>query len=250
MIPELDSLQLPEWLSEISENSSFPNLDHLLTDSLYYPACGFNGTPVKYLAGNVYSFIYADYHIKRKEFLQNLNGNEPECGFMNYHSICQREVFRQDIVQDDWHPTIIPTSQKERESLLKRERECTPFGHWSVWQRNDNAGAGVGPTRFSFFFLAGEMSAIYQGLYCRLGISPRILAIIQPGAMGGEWEDVESDDSFFKRVVCSNTAGLPEYLLYGGYGRGFYEQACWRDYKGERIVQLPERYAGLWKIIS
>lgn len=250
MIPELDSLQLPEWLSGISENSSFPNLDHLLTDSLYYPASGLNGTPVKYLAGNVYSFIYADYGIKRNEFLKNLNGNEPECGFMNYHSICQREVFRQDIVPYGWQPTIIPTSQREREILLQRERDCTPFGHWSVWQRNDNAGTEVGPARFSFFFLAGEISAIYQGLYCRLGISPRILAIIQPGAMGGEWESVTSDDSFFKGVVCSNTAGLPEYLLYGGYGRGFYEQACWREYEGQRIVQLPERYAGLWKINS
>lgn len=60
MIPELDSLLLPEWLSGISENSSFPDLYRLLTDSLYYPACGLNGTPIKYLAGNVYSFIYAD----------------------------------------------------------------------------------------------------------------------------------------------------------------------------------------------
>jgi len=94
------------------------------------------------------------------------------------------------------------------------------------------------------------MSAIYQGLYCRLSISPRVLAIIQPGSIGGEWESVTTDDSFFKKVVCSNAAGLPDYLLHGGYGQGYYERACWQEYDGERIVQLPERYAGLWKLNS
>ena len=91
-------------------------------------------------------------------------------------------------------------------------------------------------------------SAIYQGLYCRLRVAPLILAIIQPGALGGEWEMVDADDSFFKKVVRSNPAGMPEYLLYGGLGeRGSYAEPCWHEYRGKRIVQLPERYAGLWK---
>ncbi len=248
MINELAQQELPKWLSDITESSPLPNIYELLIDSLYYPACGFNGTPVKYLAGNIYSFVYADYGINKEDFLQNLNGNGPDCGFKNYHSICQREIYYNDIVPKNWRPTLIPSRDSSRIRLLQKEQSCTPFAHWSVWHRNPTVSDECGPIRFSFFFLAGEMSAIYQGLYCRLNISPKILAVIQPGSFGGEWENAAANDSFFKRVVSSNRAGLPEYLLHGGFGRGFYEEPCWWEYNGQRLVQLPERYAGLWKL--
>ena len=152
MIHEISELDVPGWLSNISEDSSLPNLDRILIDSLYYPASGLNGTPVKYLSGNIYSFIYADYGIKKDDFLNNLNGKGPDCGFMNYHSVCQQEVFRHEIVPDNWHPSIVPTTQRDRERLLQCERRCTPFGHWSVWQRDESANSDVGSLRFSFLF--------------------------------------------------------------------------------------------------
>jgi len=250
MITELPEMQTPEWLEAISRGnieSSFP-LSEIVKESLYYPASGLNGTPVKFLSGNILSFVYADYGITKNVFLANLNGNGPECGFMGYKSILQREISRNDIVPGGWRPPIVPMEEPERSRLLQQEKECQPFGHWSVWQRNPESEQSIGPNVFSFVFLSGEMSAIYQGLYCRLSIAPKILAIIQPGAMGGEWECVSSDDSFFKRVVKSNKAGFPEYLIYGGLGRGFYETPCWSEYWGHRLVQLPERYAGIWKL--
>jgi hypothetical protein len=252
MINELPKTQTPEWLEAISKSNGnnctiFP-LSDILTNSLFYPACGLNGTPVKFLAGNILSFVYADYGMTQNAFLANLNGSNPECGFYGYKSILQREIFRGDIVPNGWRPPVIPAKESEKSRLLQIEKKCQPFGHWSVWRRNQDFELSIGPDIFSFFFLSGEMSAVYQGLYCRLSISPKILAIIQPGAMGGEWECVSSDDSFFKRVVKSNKAGFPEYLIYGGYGRGFYENPCWSEYQGNRLVQLPERYAGIWKL--
>lgn len=160
----------------------------------------------------------------------------------------QKEIHRSDIVPNGWKPTITPPENHDRERLLALERECEPFGHWSIWQRNHETK--VGPDMFSFLFFAGEMSAIYQGLYCRLSIAPKILAIIQPGgAMGGAWECVTDNNSFFKSIVKSNPAGMPEYLLYGGIGiSSYYEEPCWNEYEGERLFRLPERYAGLWKL--
>jgi hypothetical protein len=241
---------MPAWLEAILHGNvdmQLP-LKDILKDSLYYPASGLNGTPVKFLAGNIFSFVYADYDVTREQFLHNLNGSEPECGFKGYRVVFQRDLVRNDIVPPNWRPAMLLQSEQQRRSLLERERECEPFGHWSVWQRNANAEGTCDAPAFSFIFFAGEMSAIYQGLYCRLCIAPKILALIQPGAMGGEWESVTSDDSFFKKVVASNKAGWPEYLLHGGFGRGFYDAACWDEYQGERLVQLPERYAGLWKL--
>lgn len=256
MITEIPILKTPDWLTFILKNpeaASFP-LKSILENSLYYPASGLNGTPVKYLAGNVYSFIYADYGVTKYEFLQNLNGKNKDAGFKNYHSILQKEIFRDDIVPAGWIPNIIPTGKKEIEKLLREEQRTQPFGHWSVWQRDESADNDVGPEIFSFFFLAGEMSAVYQGLYIRNNIAPKILSIIQPGTMGGEWECVTSDNSFFKKVVKANPAGMPEYLLHGGFGNGNgglgdpYPIPCWKEYEGPKITRLMERYAGIWKL--
>jgi hypothetical protein len=92
------------------------------------------------------------------------------------------------------------------------------------------------------------MSALYQGLYLRLAIAPRMLAIIAPGTMGGEWEEVESDDAFFRSVVYANPAGMPDYLVNGGYGSEVrYANPCWSDYGGAPLARLPERSAGVWR---
>ena len=245
---EISELECPKWLLDISEDSPFPGLEKILPDSLYYPACGFNGTPVKYLSGNIYSFVYADYGITRDDFLDHLKGKGEDDGFMHYHLVCQREVSRDE---------IMPANNMDKEKLSQMEKESEPFGHWSVWQRNDKVccDAGSLPLRFSFFFLAGEMSATYQGLYYQKNIVPRILAIIQPGGDSGRgWESPDNNDSFFKEVVSSHKKGLPPYLLYGGFGGPeYYECACWQEYRCDtckcaRVAQLPERYASLWRL--
>jgi len=94
------------------------------------------------------------------------------------------------------------------------------------------------------------MSCVFQTLFNRNNIRPKVLAIIQPGSgFGGGWEYTEGNQSFFKSVVQSNPAGMPEYLLFGGFGSSsFYEEPCWKEYQGERLIQLPERQAGLWRL--
>lgn len=240
MIHEISALETPTWLGEVNENSAFPKLEEILTDSLFYPACGFNGTPVKFLSGNINSFVYCDYDISETNFLDNLLGDRPECGFKNYRPIRCMKVPHHDLLTN-----ALP-DQPEHYRGPSVER----FIHWSVWERLSSAGPEAGAKRFSFLFFAGEMCEVYQSLYCKSMIAPRILALVQPGTMGGEWESVGQADSTFKKVVVSNTAGFPEYLLFGGFGKGFYETPCWSEYDGERIVQLPERYAGLWRIAS
>ena len=123
------------------------------------------------------------------------------------------------------------------------------FGHWAILKRDEDRDDSHGPRLVSILYFGGEMSAIYQGLYCRLKVAPKVLAIIQPGAIGGEWECVTRSDSFFHKVVASNPAGMPAYLLYGGM-RGCdadpYSAPCWNEYAEPRLVQLPERYASLF----
>lgn len=250
MIAAMPVRETPEWLKRIASGKGdlgFP-LTEILKDSLYYPACGLDGTPVKYLGGNVHSFIYADYGVSRRSFLANLNGTGRNDGFRGYRPVRQLELQRRDLVPPTWQPEIKPGNPYEIRILLERERNCFPFGHWSVWSRREEFPPEHGPEAFSLMYLGGEMSAVYQGLYLRNEIKPMVLALIQPGAFGGEWEAAGSNSSFFHKVVRSNPAGLPDYLLHGGYGRGFHEQPCWREYEGDRLQKLPAREAGLWRL--
>ena len=245
-------MEMPAWLREISERGEcerFPLME-ILQDSLYYPAAGLNGTPVKFLGGNIFSFIYADYGVSNREFLRNLNGIEKHCGFLGYTCALQREIRVGEIVPRGWVPPLLPENSYDRRFLLEQERRCDPFGHWSVWRRKPAFPPEHGPEAFSFLYLGGELNACYQALYIRNAIRPKVLAIIQPGSgFGGNWNHTEGNRSFFKCVVQSNPAGMPEYLLFGGFGSSsFYTLACWNEYVGERLVQLPERYAGLWKL--
>ena len=92
MIDQLAKMEMPDWLTSIlKDQENVPlNIENILKDSLYYPACGVNGTPVKHLVGNIFSFVYADYGIRRDVFLNNLHGSGEDDGFKNYHLIFEK----------------------------------------------------------------------------------------------------------------------------------------------------------------
>jgi hypothetical protein len=250
MIDALPVMPKPKWLLDAigKGGAAECHLEALLEGSLYYPACGLDGTPLKYLAGNIRSFVYADYEMTKAAYLDNINCKGKGCGFLGYHSVLQREIVRADIVPLGWRPSVVP-SGRFAERVRKRESGAQPFGHWSVWVRDCDSKADPRADAFSLLYLAGEMSAVYQGLYSRLGIAPKVLAIIQPGTMGGEWEAAAHDGSFFKSVVGSNPAGMPQYLLNGGYGPSeLYASPCWSDYQCSCLARLPERSTRLWEV--
>lgn len=250
MIESLPVHPVPAWLQQVADQPAYAGfpLKELLTDSLYYPACGLDGTPVKYLGGNVHSFVYADYHIRRREFLADLTGSGPGQGFSGYAPVLLREIRREQLMPAGWVPPLQPTDPRERRRLFENERNVEPFGHWSIWRRQPDKPENHGPELFSLLYLGGEMSATYQGLYIYRGIVPKVLAIIQPGSMGGEWESVARDGSFFRKVVKAHPRGLPPYLLTGSFIPGQHDRSCWSDYPGPPLQRMPGRNAELWRL--
>jgi len=249
MVEALPVLPVPSWFQrEIGMDEGSLPIPEILSDSLYYPASGLNGTPVKFLGGNVHSFVYADYGIPVKAMLSNLHGLDKDSGFKGFSLVREREVLHRELFPEDVRYDFIPTKRQienGRCSMTRHPEETA--GHWSIWQRQMEYPDAHGPELFSFLYICGEMSRVYQALYTKLRKRPLVLAIIQPGCFGGEWERTEDEDSMFKRVLSANPAGMPDYLLYGGYGGDWYDKPCWKDYEGKRLVQLPERRAGLWK---
>lgn len=238
--------KVPNWLEQAgrSPGTAKFELTDILKDSLYYPACQFDGTPIKHFSGLVHSFVYADYSVSKTDFLRNLRGGE---GLFGYRQVLDRDVNRDEVVPVGWHPPILPPRNKWR-VLQERQAGAEPFGHWSVWKREPQFSAEHGPEFLSLFYLGAEMSATYQGLYLRLGIVPKVITLIQPGCMGGEWEYPIEAGSFFKQVMNAHPNGLPEYLIRGTYTNGVEGTASdWPEYQIEAF-RIYERSATLWVI--
>lgn len=223
MLTQLPEIPVPEWLMSLLPskivNDPFP-LDLVLQNSLYYPACGFDGDPVKYLAGNVLSFINVDYSHTRDEFLTALK----EPGFYGYDLLATRPIKKEELVPNGWQPTPPNPTDGNPSSSDRWMKE--PFCHWAVFQRNENFPANHGPARFSLLYLCADGVAAFQALYIANSAAPKIVAIIQPGTgFGGNWTNFTNPQKILARSILQNPTGSPDILLDGGNkGTGFYQE--------------------------
>ena len=242
MIDQLPTLAFPEWLAGLSpimiKSGRFPLLE-LLGDSLYYPSSGFDGDPVRYLAGNILSFVYVDYGHDREEFMDVLRNP----GFRGYDLLATRSVTEQELVPLGWRPA--PPTPDDGDPSRYREWIKSPFCIWSVFSRGEAFPVDHGPRRFSLLYLCADGVAAFQALYVGNSVAPKAVAVIQPGTgFGGNWTDFRDPDKILARSVRENPAGQPEILLYGGIGpREFYHQSCWPDY-GNRLCFLAKGGGG------
>ena len=194
------------------ETRPFP-LREILQDSLYYPASGTQGAPIQYLAGNILSFVYVDYGYGRDDFRRELES----VGFKGYRNIGVRSVSRQELGQDRWVlADLHPNDGNPREHI---DWIKPFFCDWVILERCANYKNDHGPERFSLVFLCADGVAAFQALYVQNGISPKAIAIIQPGTgFGMNWTDFTDSERILGRSVLENPAGRPEILLNGGMG--------------------------------
>lgn len=230
MLNQLPEIAVPSWLNHLSpatiRNEPFP-LRKLLQDSLYYPSSGFDGDPIRYLTGNILSFIYVDYGHTQDEFMGALGSP----GFRGYDLVATRSVIEQELTPSGWNP-VLPT-RIDGNPLRYRDRIKKPFCSWSVFQRRADVPINHGPSRFSLLYLCADGVAAFQALYIANTAAPKAVAVIQPGhAFGGNWTDYTDPKQIFARSVLGNPSGRPAFLLYGGIGkRDYYRQSCWPDYQ-------------------
>jgi hypothetical protein len=247
MISELPIIKEPAWLSNCSKdsivNDPFP-LKDILKNSLYYPSSGFDGDPIKYLGGNILSFIYVDYGNSQDEF-QNALINS---GFNGYEPVFSRTVTEHELVPKGWRPSMpSPSDSYMRNNPSSVEK---PFFLWTVFQRNNSLSDEHGPNRFSLLYLYAEGAAAFQMLYVRNKVIPKGIAVIQPGHnFGGNWTNFTDPEEILAKLVMENTRGKPDWMLYGGTEpRNEYRNPCWPFYR-EHICFLEKAGGGcigLW----
>ena len=228
------SSDAPEWLARVSADTMntepFP-LQHILRDSLYYPASSFDGDPVAYLAGWIASFIYVDYRHGPDELETKLR----ETGFLGYERVASRSVTQRELTPQGWHPEY--PAEDDRGRCFRQDPVKPPYCTWSVFARSADYPPSHGPSRFSFLYLCADGRAAFQAIYLSNGHRPKGLAIIQPGD-----KVFENPEGLFARNILGNPEGPPEMLLYGGAGgREFYLQPPWPGFGPPACCQHEDR---------
>lgn len=249
---------VPTWLAQATPDSvsegQFP-LKDILSDSLYYPAAGFDCTPVEYLAGCMFSFIYVDCGYTREELTQQLT----QSIFDGYECIGRRSVTVCELFPlEVMHEVPLPFDLYEelgyqrfwglhrrlqgddraprdtRDLLAKLDYLWgdSSFCDWFVFQRETDLGNEHGPYKFSWLYIHADGRRAFERLYVANYIVPKAVAIIQaPG--------FECWDGIFAKCVLHNPAGHPEMLLFGGApGPNRNHETYWPGYRKPYVHEL------------
>jgi hypothetical protein len=233
----------PEWLATVSEKHPLP-LSALLQNSLYYPACGRDGDPVRFFGGFIHSFVYADYFVSQQEITESLY--HPQYGFKGY-----RVLFCKD-VSTAIAARATTLSAEVKKGLARARRSVhrpVEYAIWVVLERLEQFDSSHGPSRFSYLFIGGEGVSVYEALYRSNNIAPEILAVIQCGiSFGGAWTDFANRGEILARKALAGSGEKPQFLLHGDW-YGLSEKCCWPEYDSEvcRWRAGAQGALGLWR---
>ena len=225
---------LENLTEEEIQTKTFP-IENVLLNSLYYPSSAFDGGVVKHCNTincnlGIINFIYCDFAIGEAAFIEEMNS------FLGYHILASRDLRQNELIPKSWHPVLPPHVQVEKYEYWKHERK--PFIKWVVYERDENRSDAHGPMRFSLLYIGGEGVATFQALYWTNRITPKALAIIQPGTgFGMNWTDFRDYDSHLAWVIRNNPLhGMPDVIYYGGYGTE-YDDFKWPNYKQKSVIR-------------
>ncbi len=185
MITGLSSTPDPEWLFSLKPA---PDIQDILTGSLFYPASGIDGAPVKYLGGMVHSFVYADYGVSKGR-IQRLMAMP---SFLGYRTVRLGEY---DLgVWDCSLPESLPEYIRGYVKPF--------FALMGIFERVDGCSSDHGPKRFSILYLCAEGISVFKQLYVRHAIAPRVIAIIRPGhGFGFNWTNFIQPSSHLRQAI-------------------------------------------------
>ena len=213
MNTEFSTDDSPYWLNLITKENIecgvFP-IREILSGSLFYPASGMDGSPVRHWKLGVDSFVYVDALIPESSYISEIQGR----AFKGYGLMGYRKLSPSDLIFNGWQPRI-PASidpdlyRRAMESLMSDRQG--PFAMWSVFERLPQQLEQHGPKRFSLLHVRAEACATYQALYVAGGVLPKIIALVRPGF--GFGRNFNNFDVALLETMQMHADGLPAQLL-------------------------------------
>jgi len=213
MIERMPQMEPPAWLMNLTPEAIAKDplpLREMLHDSLYYPGAGSDGKPVKWFAGNIYSFVYSDYAASRHRYLCDLSHTRR--GFRGYRVMAKRALTMPELAPNGWKSLPGSDVWSHIWGNTWRDGVANPFGIWAVMERLANYSADHGPERFSLLYLCSEGVATYKELYSNNRLKPKVFFLIHH-SFGCNWTRFEDPSDSLARCVRANPAGIPDYLV-------------------------------------
>jgi hypothetical protein len=217
--------QMPKWLIDIDAETKFDR--HLvLKDSIYYPGSYMDGAIMKSYLGFSHSLVYVDAGVSREGVLGNIKRiGGYEIVFAKdiaKDELCPTPKFDIQLSTEDFYPEVespnqIPKALEKANKNLQWGDDFVPYAIWAVFRRRAGVNESHGPEKFSLVFIGGEGIATYSAIYNSNKLYPK--AIVICGAdigFGSNWTFFEKKGGPFERLVLSNKAGIPKYLLAWG----------------------------------
>jgi hypothetical protein len=216
-------------LSKISKEtiSSIPfPLKEVLEGSLYYPASGVDGSPIRNWQLGVNSFVYVDMSIDECTYVGELLKKGDVRG---YKVVAQRNLVADELVPNGYRPN--PPASVNPVSIIEAQQGSgasitNAFAIWSILERDNSLDEQHGPKRFSLLYIRAEGAATYQALYQSNEILPKTVACIRPGVgFGGNYGEFTT---VLLDTMLMHPKGLPEeLLLWRGRNWGNQEAEPW-----------------------
>ena len=201
----------------------------LLSQSAYYPACGFDMDFITHFSGQHNSFVYVDFAISRSKCVEAF-GNLPDFDLLFQKELSLHELSKSFSDSEDY---INRDTQSGGIQFDLGER----FAYWKVYQQRFLPTITTKPRKLSLLFIGGEGQSVYKSLYVDNNLVPEALAIIQPGTgFGGNWTDFRTVSDPFGRTVLNNPRGTPDNIYYGGIGTSEYDDLEYPGYQKQNSI--------------
>jgi hypothetical protein len=202
-----------KWLLRLTkqgiETETFPCAE-VLEGSLYYPASGLDGSPIRHWSIGVDSFVYADMSVTQASYESELSHG----AFRGYQLLASKQLHPADLTPAGWRvqiPTCLDGDVYQRLVVEALSDGTKPFAIWSVFERSPELNDVHGPQRFSLLYVRGEGCATYQALYNSNRVLPKVMALVRPGTgFGGNFGNFEQA---MLEVMQCHPLGLPMQFL-------------------------------------
>jgi hypothetical protein len=197
---------MPEWLMALNFEDDRLPIAEILQGSVFYPASGMHGLPVKSFSGYAHSFVYADWNISQDLLTRHLDT------FKGYKLAHSRSVCQADLCFKPFQPILPDPSDGDIARQHIRD-DFSPYALWTVFDRLPEFTEVHGPERFSLLFVGGDGVATFQSLYYSNQCAPSVVVLIRCDGFSGNWTSFFNPKKIFARSVMNNLYGAPEYIF-------------------------------------
>lgn len=200
------------------------DIDHFLSECVYYPCSDLHGVPIKFLGKRFQRFFYADYNVDRKKFDKTIRDE----GLRGYQLKAIDELTPEEVFGMSWEGV----ERMHDRTISKIQLDWSnPFVVLCRFERAIGFDDDHGPVAFELMFTRCEAIATFVSVFSRRGIAPKCLIHVCSGV--GFGKNFSTYPSELSDAVSANEGGFPPFIFYDRRGS---------DRDGGDYLDLVERY--------